>query len=276
MMKREASPGCRRPTSRSRRSPPPSCAICARPADLLKLSGATGGPTRTGRSRWLRPLSDSSPPGCGIVTVSAARHQLRATPCPSWPKTQAQGRQCQPLVDRGRGMRWWCQRHRQRVQIGRRQRLDQMQREVRAMPARSTFGDHSAALPFIASTWRTPSAAALRRMVPTLPGSRSRSSTTVATPGSGCWPLEGRDQEADRRGRLQRADLRQQRRRSDDLGGLQRQLARPRLQPGRGTDHRQRCPSAPRQEGTRQMIALEPDLAEAPGRPARWSAGAAS
>ena len=60
------------------------------------------------------------------------------------------------------------------------------------MPARSTFGDHSAALPFIASTWRTPSAAALRRMVPTLPGSCSRSSTTVATPGSGCWPLEGR------------------------------------------------------------------------------------
>ena len=56
------------------------------------------------------------------------------------------------------------------------------------MPARNTLGDHSAAVPFNASTCRKPSAAALRRMVPTLPASCSRSSTTESAPVSmrGC------------------------------------------------------------------------------------------
>ena len=52
------------------------------------------------------------------------------------------------------------------------------------MPARSTLGDHSAAVPCNASTWPTPKAAALRRMLPTLPASCSRSSTTLAACGS--------------------------------------------------------------------------------------------
>ena len=47
------------------------------------------------------------------------------------------------------------------------------------MPARSTLGDHSAAVPLSAITWRKPKAAALRRMEPTLPASCRRSSTTV-------------------------------------------------------------------------------------------------
>ena len=46
------------------------------------------------------------------------------------------------------------------------------------MPARSTLGDHSAAVPLSASTCAKPKAAALRRMVPTLPASCRRSSTT--------------------------------------------------------------------------------------------------
>ena len=47
------------------------------------------------------------------------------------------------------------------------------------MPARSTLGDHSAAVPLSAITCAKPNAAALRRMLPTLPASCSRSSTTL-------------------------------------------------------------------------------------------------
>ena len=52
------------------------------------------------------------------------------------------------------------------------------------MPARSTLGDHSATLPRSASTCVTPKALALRRMLPTLPASCRRSSTTVGACGS--------------------------------------------------------------------------------------------
>ncbi len=65
------------------------------------------------------------------------------------------------------------------------------------MPARNTFGDHSAAVPLSASTWRTPNAAALRRMLPTLPASCRRSSTTVATAGSIATHDRSVEQEAD-------------------------------------------------------------------------------
>ena len=46
------------------------------------------------------------------------------------------------------------------------------------MAARRTFGDQRSAQPSPAMIWRTPAAAALRRMVPMLPGSWMRSSTT--------------------------------------------------------------------------------------------------
>ncbi len=39
------------------------------------------------------------------------------------------------------------------------------------MPARSTLGDQSAAVPVSAITWLKPKAAALRSKVPALPGS---------------------------------------------------------------------------------------------------------
>jgi hypothetical protein len=48
------------------------------------------------------------------------------------------------------------------------------------MPARSTLGDQSDAVPSRAITWPKPKAAALRRMAPTLPASCTRSRTTLA------------------------------------------------------------------------------------------------
>ena len=57
-------------------------------------------------------------------------------------------------------------------------------RSARPSPARSTFGDHSAAVPFSAITCAKPNAAALRRMLPTLPASCRRSSTTRAVAGA--------------------------------------------------------------------------------------------
>ncbi len=52
------------------------------------------------------------------------------------------------------------------------------------MPARSTLGDQSAAVPLSAITCWKPKAAALRNTEPTLPASCSRSSTTVGASGS--------------------------------------------------------------------------------------------
>ncbi|ODN28984.1 hypothetical protein BGI28_07660 [Burkholderia contaminans] len=57
------------------------------------------------------------------------------------------------------------------------------------MPERSTFDDHAYAVPGAQNTWRTPAAAALRRIEPTLPASCTPSSTTddcVTRSGSGC------------------------------------------------------------------------------------------
>ena len=51
------------------------------------------------------------------------------------------------------------------------------------MPARSTLGDQQAAVPAVASTVRMPAAAAVRRMVPTLPGSWMRSRMTRSCSG---------------------------------------------------------------------------------------------
>ncbi|OIQ64067.1 hypothetical protein GALL_543850 [mine drainage metagenome] len=50
------------------------------------------------------------------------------------------------------------------------------------MAARNTLGDHSAAVPLSATTCCMPRADALRKIVPTLPASCNRSSTTVRTP----------------------------------------------------------------------------------------------
>ena len=52
------------------------------------------------------------------------------------------------------------------------------------MPARSTLGDHSSAVPVSAAICVKPKAAALRSMEPTLPASCTRSSTTVGAPAS--------------------------------------------------------------------------------------------
>ena len=126
----------------------------------------------------------------GALLAAPTRSAQRAinsvdTPCPSWPMTQAQGLgkaarckgwlSCELVATRG-------------TEIASRSATTRpsMRRSPKCAPcpARTTLGDHSAAVPLMASTWRTPKAAALRRMAPTLPASWSRSSTTLAAPAS--------------------------------------------------------------------------------------------
>ena len=58
------------------------------------------------------------------------------------------------------------------------------------MAARRTFGDHTSAQSALSTMSRTPEAAALRKMVPILPGSCTRSSTTQS-PSSGSFAADG-------------------------------------------------------------------------------------
>ena len=115
------------------------------------------------------------------------------------------------------------------------------------MPARSTLGDHSAAVPFSASTCATPNAAALRRMLPTLPASCSRSSTTVGTSARSGAPARPLDQ----RSRSSAGDssvlssLEQRVGQQQHALRLLGQLAQRRLRPGRfGHQHLLQRPAA--------------------------------
>jgi hypothetical protein len=129
------------------------------------------------------------------------------------------------------------------------------------MPARSTLGAHSAAVPLSAITWVKPKAAALRRMEPALPASCRRSSTTLGA--SGC--RSGRRQvehETHGRGRLEPTDAAQQIvAHHHRLGGPCRPLGR-RTRPERLRKHGHRGLDAPRQRRTAEVVALEPDPAQ--------------
>ena len=126
-------------------------------------------------------LSDSSPPGCGMRRACAARWASAAsTPCPSCPSTQAQGQ----------GRRAWCSQSpwcelvtssgtRRAAKSFTASPSTRRRPKCAPMPARSTLGEPSAAVPVMAATCVKPKAAALRRMEPTLPASCTRSSTTV-------------------------------------------------------------------------------------------------
>ena len=115
------------------------------------------------------------------------------TPCPSWPSTQAHGHGSLP----------WCIARAACelvASIGTRSAASaasfatstSRNPKCAPMPARSTFGDQSAAVPLIATTCPKPKADALRRMLPTLPASCSRSSTTLgACASSSPWPAQG-------------------------------------------------------------------------------------
>jgi diguanylate cyclase (GGDEF)-like protein len=181
--------------------------------------------------------------GCAPAARSAPA--AADTPCPSCPSTQAQGRarwlRCSSTsVARLVPTSGTCSAARSsacRPSTSRRPKCA-------PMPARSTLGDHSAAVPCSASTWPTPKAAALRRMLPTLPASCSRSSTTLAARVD---RQRGghRQHKADARRRRQRAQPVEQ-----CIGHPQHprrplgQRTQRRLAPGRSADHRLRRPLA--------------------------------
>jgi hypothetical protein len=173
----------------------------ARPPDLL--SRAVAGPLACppGACRLRRgtpppPRPRSATPrrraaGCAPAARSAPAAR-RDTPCPSWPSTQAQGRGRRPRAAARRRRANWChQRHLQRGQrvvFG--QAFHQAQPEVRAHAGAQHLGRPQRRRALERQHLPHAEGRALRRMLPTLPASCSRSSTTwrqrvASHPGAG-------------------------------------------------------------------------------------------
>ena len=155
--------------------------------------------TRTGRSPpRAATFSDSSPPGCGMRTASAQRaQQRRVDALPFVAEHPGAGpRAARAGAARRRRGNWWPTSGTRRASrsVGHGPSTSRSPK-CAPMPARSTFGDHSAAVPLSAITCAKPNAAALRRMLPTLPASCSRSSTTVgASARIAGGPASGNDE----------------------------------------------------------------------------------
>ena len=250
----------------------------ARSADLLSAGRAPAA------SRWradsyrqtaaaAATLSDSSPPGCGMR--SSQRAALAAAPprCPALrgrtPRRTAAA--AAPREAPAPHANWSPAAARAARPAHRpSSAFDQVQPEVRAHAGAQHLGrPQGRACPSAPAPARTPNAAALRRMLPTLPASCKRSSTTVAASGAQRRRRRRVDDEADARRRLERAQPGHQRSGDHDhAGGALSASARSAgsCQPSRVSTACS-APAAALRAARAQVIALEPDLRRACGRP---------
>ncbi len=144
-------------------------------------------------------------------------------------------------------------------------------RKCAPCPARSTFGDHANAQCFDISTWRTPAAAAVRSIEPTLPGSCTSSISRQKSAGADGAGVSAGTTAIDADPRRQCGELGKQGRGHDQrafgktLGQRRGAGARERVV---GDDQRFRG-AVPLRKGLDEMLAFEhafPGLAPIPRR----------